>query len=35
MIVPDYVSAITACRVWQWDETGLRSLNGEPWHAGR
>jgi hypothetical protein len=33
MIVPDYISPVLGCRVWQWDTTGLRSLNGEKWSA--
>jgi two-component system, NarL family, nitrate/nitrite response regulator NarL len=31
MNVPDYVSPIVAYRVWHWDGSKLRSLNGEPW----
>lgn len=31
MIVPDYISPLVAYRIWQWDATGLRSLNGERW----
>lgn len=31
MTAPDYISPIVACRVWQLDQAGLRSLNGEPW----
>jgi preprotein translocase subunit YajC len=33
MTVPDYISPVVGCRVWQWDATGLRSLNGEKWIA--
>jgi len=33
MTVPDYISPIVGYRVWQWDATGLRSLNGEKWSA--
>jgi preprotein translocase subunit YajC len=33
MNVPDYISPIVGFRVWQWDATGLRSLNGERWVA--
>jgi preprotein translocase subunit YajC len=33
MTVPDYISPIVGYRVWQWDATGLRSLNGEKWFA--
>jgi len=35
MTIPDYVSPIVAWRVWQLDQTGLRSLNGEPWLPGK
>jgi len=35
MNVPDYVSAIVAYRAWTWGASGLASLNGEPWIAGR
>jgi hypothetical protein len=35
MNVPDYISPIAAHRVWQWDTTGLRSLNGEQWSPGK
>jgi len=33
MTVPDYISPVVGYRVWQWDATGLRSLNGEKWFA--
>jgi preprotein translocase subunit YajC len=33
MNVPDYISPVVGFRVWQWDATGLRSLNGEKWFA--
>jgi len=33
--IPDYISPVVAHRVWRWDETGLKSLNGEPWLPGR
>jgi hypothetical protein len=33
MTVPDYISPVVGYRVWQWDATGLRSLNGEKWLA--
>jgi preprotein translocase subunit YajC len=33
MIVPDLISPVVGYRVWQWDATGLRSLNGEKWFA--
>jgi len=29
--IPDYISPIVGWRVWQWDATGLRSLNNESW----
>lgn len=32
-MVPDYISPVVGYRVWQWDATGLRSLNGEKWFA--
>jgi preprotein translocase subunit YajC len=31
--VPDFISPVVGYRVWQWDATGLRSLNGEKWSA--
>lgn len=31
MKIPDYISPVVAHRVWRWDDTGLKSLNGEPW----
>jgi preprotein translocase subunit YajC len=33
--IPDYISPVVAYRVWRWDDTGLKSLNGELWCAGR
>jgi hypothetical protein len=33
--IPDYISPVVAYRVWRWDDTGLKSLNGELWVAGR
>jgi preprotein translocase subunit YajC len=33
--IPDYISPIVGYRVWQWNATGLKSLNGEPWQPGR
>ena len=33
MTIPDYISPVVGYRVWQWDATGLRSLNGEKWFA--
>jgi len=35
MRVPDYISPIVGYRVWQWDATGLKSLNGRPWLPGK
>lgn len=35
MRIPDYISPIVGYRVWRWDATGLKSLNGEPWFPGR
>ena len=31
MKIPDLISPIIGHRVWRWDATGLRSLNGKPW----
>jgi hypothetical protein len=28
---PDYISPIVAYRLWQWDDAGLKSLNGVRW----
>jgi len=33
--IPDYLSPITAFRLWRWDAAGLKSLNGEPWIPGQ
>jgi preprotein translocase subunit YajC len=33
MMIPDYISPVVGYRVWQWDATGLSSLNGEKWLA--
>jgi hypothetical protein len=33
--IPDYISPVVAHRVWRWDETGLKSLNGESWLPGQ
>jgi len=33
--IPDYISPVVAQRVWRWEETGLHSLNGEPWLPGQ
>ena len=35
MKIPDYISPVVAYRVWRWDATGLKSLNGEPWLPNR
>ena len=35
MRAPDYISPIVAWRVWRWDAARLKSLNGEPWSAGK
>jgi hypothetical protein len=35
MTVPDYISPVVGYRVWRWDATGLKSLNGEPWLPDR
>lgn len=35
MNIPDYISPVVGYRVWQWNATGLNSLNGEPWLPGR
>jgi hypothetical protein len=35
MNIPDYISPVVGYRVWQWNATGLKSLNGEPWLPGR
>ena len=35
MKIPDYISPIIGHRVWRWNATGLKSLNGEPWLPGR
>lgn len=31
MKIPDLISPVVGCRVWQWDSNGIRSLNGETW----
>jgi hypothetical protein len=33
--IPDYISPIVGYRVWRWNATGLKSLNGELWPPGR
>ena len=35
MNIPDYISPVVGYRVWQWDDAGIRSLNGERWHPGK
>ena len=35
MKIPDYITPVVGHRVWRWDETGLKSLNGEPWLPGQ
>jgi hypothetical protein len=35
MKIPDYISPVVGFRVWRWKETGLQSLNGEPWLPGQ
>ena len=35
MNIPDYISPVVGYRVWQWNATGLKSLNGEPWLQGQ
>ncbi|MGB8493224.1 MAG: hypothetical protein WCE53_02370 [Candidatus Acidiferrum sp.] len=32
MTAPDYIFPVVGYRVWQWDATGLKSLNGINWH---
>jgi hypothetical protein len=34
-VIPDYVSPITAYRVWQLDSLGLKSLNNAQWFPGQ
>jgi S1/P1 Nuclease len=33
--VPDYVSPIVAYRIWMWDGSKLKSLNGEGWRPNQ
>jgi hypothetical protein len=33
--VPDYISPLVAYRIWRWDASGLRSLNGLQWLPGK
>jgi hypothetical protein len=35
MTIPDYISPMVGYRVWQWDSTGLKSLNGINWQPGK
>jgi hypothetical protein len=35
VITPDYVEPLVAYRVWGWDSTGLKSLNGAMWFPGQ
>ena len=35
MNIPNYISPVVGYRIWQWNATGLMSLNGEPWLPGR
>jgi hypothetical protein len=35
MKLPDYISPVVTHRAWRWDETGLKSLNGEQWRPDR
>jgi preprotein translocase subunit YajC len=35
MNIADYISPVVGYRVWHWDVSGLKSLNGEPWLPGR
>jgi preprotein translocase subunit YajC len=35
MTVPDFISPVVGFRVWQWDTTGLWSLNGEKWFVNQ
>ena len=35
MIVPDYTAPVVGYRVWQWDSSNLKSLNGELWCPGQ
>ena len=35
MSIPDYISPIIGWRVWRWDASRLRSLNGKPWSSGQ
>jgi hypothetical protein len=33
--IPDLILPIVACRVWRWDTSGLKSLNGKRWSPGQ
>lgn len=35
MTAPDYIFPVVGYRVWQWDATELKSLNGIGWHPGQ
>ncbi|PYV51569.1 MAG: hypothetical protein DMG98_25660 [Acidobacteria bacterium] len=35
MNIPDYISPVVGYCVRQWDDAGIRSLNGERWHPGK
>ena len=35
MNIPDYILPVIGYRVWRWNATGRKSLNGEPWLPGR
>jgi hypothetical protein len=35
VIIPDYISPVVGYRVWRWDATGLKSLNGSQWQPGK
>jgi hypothetical protein len=35
MNVPDFISPVVGYRVWQWDNSGLKSLNGTHWLPGK
>ena len=35
MSIPDYISPIIGYRVWKWENTGLKSVCGEPWCPGQ
>lgn len=35
MSAPDHISPVVAYRLWQWDVSGLKSLNGVLWVTGQ